>query len=315
MTRALLVGLVAALACGGRTRPASRAGDELDEGGGALARASIQLRLGSDDTKRAHGDEDDDASDGSAPFGGDAYGGATYAGWTATAWTPSTSPHVMPYTPAYGLTGALEGTVSWHGPIPSTLLSTCGPIAHPTLRVGTDQRLVGASVYIERLQVGRVASLFPGVGGIVAKRGCAFVPAAQLVASVPANVTLYGDATRTRVWAGAVGALKAYDLQEAGRVELAVTGGVLEIASADGRIAPAWVLALDTPAYAITDDAGRYRIEQLAPGSYDVTFWQAPIATSGPDGVFSHGPPIVVHRRVQVAGEKVAHVDVALSAR
>jgi hypothetical protein len=31
--------------------------------------------------------------------------------------------------------------------------------------------------------------------------------------------------------------------------------------------------------------------------------------------VFSHGPPIVAHRRVQVAGEKVAHVDVALSAR
>ena len=36
--------------------------------------------------------------------------------------------------------------------------------------------------------------------------------------------------------------------------------------SEDGKLGAAWVIGLDTPYYAITDDAGRFRIDELATG-------------------------------------------------
>jgi hypothetical protein len=72
------------------------------------------------------------------------------------------------------------------------------------------------------------------------------------------------------------------------------------------------VIALDTPYFAITDDTGRYRIDELATGTYDVTFWQPPIASISRDGTWSYTAPIVVKRKVTV-GSKPAQLSVTLS--
>jgi len=72
------------------------------------------------------------------------------------------------------------------------------------------------------------------------------------------------------------------------------------------------VIGLDTPYYAITDDSGRFRIDELAPGTYDLTFWQAPIPTANSDGSLAYGAPIVVHRAVRVDGTRATNVPVAL---
>ena len=37
------------------------------------------------------------------------------------------------------------------------------------------------------------------VGGIVAKHGCALVPAAQIVTPLPGSVAIHGDTQRTRI--------------------------------------------------------------------------------------------------------------------
>jgi hypothetical protein len=92
---------------------------------------------------------------------------------------------------------------------------------------------------------------------------------------------------------------------------LQVPPGITRIDAEDGSLSSAWVLALDTPYYAITDDSGRFRIDELAAGTYDVTIWQAPLPDDG-KGAITYGAPLVVHRNVRVEGNKAAKLDVGL---
>ncbi len=323
MVRAGLL-LAAVAACGGRAQPAvNKAGDQQDEGAGELAKASIQLSLGGVErgglfAREAHRQFGGDAYGGST-YGGDPYGGASYAGWTIPQWTyaaPNRLPH---YNVASGLTGALDGVVTWTGAPPGKLATACGTIDNPSLRVGRDKAVRGVIVYIEKVSIGRAAPYYgrpASVGGVVAKHGCALLPVAQILTPLPASVAIHGDGVRAglRVTIGAAAA-KSYELQEGGVVQVEVKPGLTQIEGDDGKLAAAWVLALDTPYYAITDDVGRFRIDELASGTYDVAFWQAPIATAGPDGVLAYGAPMIVHRSVRIDAGKTAKLNVALPGR
>jgi hypothetical protein len=107
---------------------------------------------------------------------------------------------------------------------------------------------------------------------------------------------------------------RARRVYEAGLVQIEVKAGVTKIESEDGKLASAWVLGLDTLYYAITDDLGRFRIDELAPGTYELTFWQPPVASISRDGTFSYGPPIVAKRTVKV-GATTARLSVTLPSR
>jgi hypothetical protein len=320
---------IAAVACGSSQRGTlAKAGDTQDDGGGELARQSISLSLGGDANEIAQadaarrgvgGDIYGGLIYGGTMYGGDPYGGAGYAGWTIPQWSFSTPNRVPHYNLGTTLVGALEGRVMWAGAPPPKLATACGSIENSTIRVGTDKGVRGVVVYIDKVSVGRQLPYYSrpaAVGGVVAKRGCALVPAAQIVAPLPASVSVHGDATRTRVRVTPTGiAARSYDLQEGGLVEVEARPGVTRIDSDDGKLVAAWVLAIDSPYYAITDDTGRFRIDDLAPGSYDVTFWAAPIATASANGAIGYGPPTIMQRTVKVGGPVAARVELALPAR
>lgn len=321
--RGTLAWLAVAASCGGRVpAPASHAGDTQDEGAGDLARASIRLTLGGpareapDEPRARVAEAYGGATYGGAAYGGDPYGGSGYAGWTVPQWN-YTPPTRMPrYTVATNLDGAVEGVVTWIGARPSKLATACGTIDNPSLRVGSDHGLRGAIVYIEKVSTGRAVPFYgrpASVGGIVAKHGCALLPAVQVVSPLPASVTIHGDATRARlrVTVGAAAA-KAYDMQEGGLVQVEVKSGLTEIDGDDARLVPAWVLAIDTPYYAITDDAGRFRIDELAAGTYDIAFWQPPVVSASGGGVIAAGAPVIVHRSVRIENGKTTRLDVAM---
>lgn len=331
LARVLL--LVGVAACGSSQRSTlSKAGDDRDDGAGILAQASIRL-ITNDETTEIEVFTERRARTpysavyggsmyGGDPYGGAAYGGATYAGWTVPQWNYAPPNRVPSYNIVGGLSGSVEGTVTWTGAPPAKVTSACGPIANPTLRVGTDKAARGVIVYIEKVAVGRATPYYArpaGVGGVLSKRGCALVPAAQIVAPLPSSLSIHGDDTRAklRVSAPPVGGKprnSTHDLQEGGLVQLEVKSGVMRVDSDDDMVAAAWVLGLETPYFAITDDAGRYRIDELAPGTYELTFWQPPVATASPDGTFSYGAPIVVRRSVKVGG-KASQLSVALPGR
>lgn len=327
--------LIAGVACGGPARaPLAKAGTDKDEGAGDLARASQHLTTGSasdrtagftNPTPRASSRYELGYANpfggniyGGDPYGGAAYGGIGYANWIVPQWSYS-PPNRMPrYSVVAGQSGAVEGTVTWLGAPPAKVATACGPIDNPTLRVGTDKAARGVVVYIEKVVTGRSTPYYTrpaSVGGTLAKRGCTLVPAAQIVAPLPGSLTVHGDESRIKLELTVDKAKPiTRDMQEGGFVQIEAKPGVTRVESEDRKLSPAWVLGLETPYYAITDDTGRYRIDELAPGTYELTFWHPPVATTNASGTWSYGAPTILRRSVKV-GAKTSQLSVALSGR
>lgn len=268
----------AVCACGGNRPALYPAGTDRDEGHGLLARASTQFLT---DDERDDGLFDDAPRRrpyGGSGYGGSGYGGASYAGFVVPAWAVTAPVRTPKYNQTPGLTGAIEGTVALR-PAPTR----CG-VAAP------------AVVYIEKVQVGRVLmneGRPASVGGTLVKRGCALAPAVQIVTPLPAALAIHGDAKPARLRVGA----QAFELQPAGRVAIQLAAGVTRVDVEGGGAA--WILALDTPAYAITDDRGRFRLDELAAGTYEVTIWRA-----------GKLEPALVKRTVKVEHHRTARLDV-----
>jgi hypothetical protein len=313
--------LASGLACRGSSAPLYPAGTTYDEGHGELALASMKLLTPAPDAPPAARPEADplaepdpcDPDGAAASSGGAAYGGSTYAGHVVPDWRSMAVDRKPKYRQTSGLSGAIEGVIRWRGAVPGKLTTSCGAIE--PLAIGADQALAGVLVYIERVSVGRplpVEGKPASVGGLVVKRGCALVPAVQVATPLPSPLIVHGDARRTKLRVTPpAGPGKTYELQEAGRIGMQVQAGVTRIDAADGSFASAWVVALDTPSYALTDDRGRFRIDELAAGTYEVTIWQAPVPAVG-KGALTYGAPIVVRRTVRVGADRTARLDVGL---
>jgi hypothetical protein len=352
--------LIALAACGGSQSTRLTRGGDNDEGAGQLARASLKLSMDSGETDdEGFGDEttEDEYAQrrayarygdvyggdpyGGDPYGGDPYGGTNYANWRMPQWNYNTPNRTPSYQITVGLPGAIEGSVSWNGPLPGKLASPCGAMDNPTLRVSTDKRVRGVIVYIEKIEVGRATPYYTrpaSVGGVLAKHSCTLSPAVQIVAPLPGSIEIHGDATKAKIKITPppvtkdskpiemidpdTGELttaapksrdpKTQEMEEGGLIIAEVQDGVTRVDGDDGKLGAAWVLGLDTPYFAITDDSGRYRIDELAAGTYDVTFWQPPIASVGRDGNWTYSAPIVTKRKVTV-GSKTAQLSVTLS--
>lgn len=322
--RVVLVVVVLA-ACGAAPSPRLYpAGSDRDDGYGELAQASVRLWIGGDGEPLIGARSPRRA----ARYGGDAYGGAVYGDelddvdeptprgrcpGNAIACRPGV-PTGPRYRPTPGLTGVIEGTVTWRGAPPRPLATACGPIASPGVRVGADHTVAGILIYIEHVETGRP---IPGplrtasVGGTLVKRGCALSPTLQIVTPLPAELAIHGDAAPARLRVVQPTGTQPVELQEAGRLVLTAQPGVTRVEADDGSLAAAWIVASDTPYYALTDDHGRFRIDELAAGSYDVTVLRPPVATIA-DGKLAYGAPVATHRTIQVDAARPARLDVAL---
>ncbi|HEX2691461.1 MAG TPA: carboxypeptidase-like regulatory domain-containing protein, partial [Kofleriaceae bacterium] len=187
-------------------------------------------------------------------------------------------------------------------------------IANPSVRVGAHNAVSGMLIYIEHVEVGRTLPSYgqpARVGGTIVKRGCALAPVVQIVTPLPAGLAIHGDATGVTLRVTQPGGVQPLELAEAGRVLLQAQPGLTRIDAADDSLGAAWVIAADTPYYAITDDRGRFRIDELAAGTYDVTFFGPPLAGTA-NGKLVYGPPVITHRSIKVDPDRPARLDVVL---
>jgi hypothetical protein len=316
--------LLAACACGsGHRSQLYPAGSDKDDGYGDLAQKSARLLTGDPADRSLFGSRRSHRRHDGEPYGGNPYGGATYGGdpygSQADPAPPVSSahtigPHITRYNPTSGLTGAIEGTVTWRGAPPVPVVTACGAIDNPSVRIGDGRAVGGVLVYIEHVEIGRAMPTLgraATVGGTIAKRGCVLAPAAQILTPLPAGLAIHGDAAAVRLRVTQPSGVRPFDLEEAGRIVLQAQPGVTRVDADDGSLAAAWVVATDTPYYAITDDSGRFRIDELAAGTYDVTFWHPPLATIASDKLV-YGAPVITQRSVTVGATRPARLDVAL---
>lgn len=320
----LLVGVLAA--CGsGRRSQMYPAGTDQDDGYGDLAQKSARF-LTSDRpdpplSSSHRGRHTRHTADlyGGDPYGGSMYGGDPYGGSPGPAPAPPI-PRAGPrarYDASTGLTGTIEGTVTWRGSRPAPLTTACGTIDNPSVRIAANRAVGGVLVTIEHVEAGRALPSYGRpvmVGGTIAKRGCVLAPALQILTPLPAGLAIHGDATEAKLRVAQPSGVKLFELQRAGRITIQAQPGVTRVEAEDGSLGAAWVIALDTPSYAITDDNGRFRLDELAAGSYDVTFWRPPLPGAA-GGKLVYGQPVLVHRSVKVEATRPARLDVTLDAR
>jgi hypothetical protein len=320
--RRRLVALALLGACGGGASTLYKAGSREDDGHGELAQASSKLMILEDDSVYAvaarrpgaprQSTPDDDF--GGDPYGGDPYGGINYGSFNPNVYGyPNRSPR---YTPAEGLTGSIEGTVSWRGGIPAKRSTPCGQV--DVAAIGPDRGVGDVLVYIEHVHTGRAINMegsrAASVGGLLVKRNCALVPTVQIMTPIPTTLAIHGDAkpAKLRVQLPS-GSARTMELEAAGRLSIGVPAdGITQVEGVEAGLTSAWVHALETTYYAITDDRGRFRIDELAPGTYEVTIWHAPIFADG-----KYGSPLVVKRTVKIdkAARTSTRVDVAIGTK
>ena len=116
--------LLLCVACHGATTLHPIPGSDKDDGHGELAGASARL-LTSDQGSGA-----DPLSPRRRKRVDDEYGGSEYASYTVPTWTtpPPGAHRTYPrYAQTAGLTGAIEGTISWRGALPTKRATACGP--------------------------------------------------------------------------------------------------------------------------------------------------------------------------------------------
>jgi hypothetical protein len=316
--------LVGALACRSTAPPLyPAAGAHDDDGHGELAQASIRL-LTSEHTAddpaappppRIFDLDEDEVADPDAVLGlaTGAFGGALYADYVVPPWPALHFNRRPRYHQSESLSGAVEGVITWRGAVPGTLATACGAVAPVT--AGAGHALAGVLVYIEKVSVGRTLPSEgkpANVGGLVVKRGCALAPAMQIATPLPAALTVHGDGKPARLRVTPPdGAVARYDLEAGGRASLQLQAGLTRVEADDGSLAAAWVFAADTPYYAVTDDQGRFRLDELPSGVYDVTAWHSPVPALV-NGALSYGAPIVARRSVQIVAGQSARLDLAI---
>ncbi|MGE0545981.1 MAG: carboxypeptidase-like regulatory domain-containing protein [Kofleriaceae bacterium] len=316
------------------TRALKPAGAKGDDGHGILARASTRLMTSGDEAPPADDErsqrhersemetflEEGDAGEfGGTSYGGNGSGGPPYATYRVPPWQPVARVRSTRQLQRPGLTGSVEGVVHWRGAIPSRVTTTCGTIEQ--VNVSADRSVAGVVVVFEPQRYVR-SILYsdddergpPSIGGAIVKRGCALMPSLQPINPVPAALTVQGDAKRATISVRASsGEAKRYELQAGGRVVMPVGPGLTSIHDVDSAgAAPAWVFGIESPYYAITDDRGRYRIDELSPGTYRVTIVQPPIAQVAKDGKPVFGTPEITHRTVAIDGKRPSRLDVTI---
>jgi hypothetical protein len=276
-----------------------------DEGHGALARASTKLLMGGEEqvptTPATNTVEIDDVE---VALRGEPYGGY---GDAADAMYRVDVPH---YDVVEGLTGVVEGSVRWRGELPGKRQTPCGEL--PAAAIDRERGLGDVLVYVtaESVVRGRSTAIKGdgstlGVGGLVVHRACALVPTLQVITPVPSTLTLHSESAAVTM--GLMlpsGKHRDVAVERAGRATVPVELGITKVTT-DGA-APAYVHGIQTPYYAITDDRGRFRLDELAPGAYELVFWHAPLEGS------RSAAPLVTQRRIVVSAGRPARVDVSL---
>jgi len=330
------IALAAQVGCGGRaatTLPA--AGADADDGAGQLAQASLEVRLGDGmpdlaaEVERARAgagrrttrpalsaawtstrpDGTDPTLAGSvygldSSVGGSMYGFGLGFGRSGFGVAGGDLP-----SRTDGGDGAVLGTVTWRAD---------GGVAWPAGCAGArvaraGGAVAGAIVYLAGAPLRRDAfddERWTAARGALTADDCALWPAAQVVAPVPGVVELENGAAGSLAFA--VDGRSGPTLEPGARSKLAMTDVGIVRVDGGGR-APAWVLGQTSDYHTVTDALGRFAIDGVPAGSYELVIWYPPLVRAVEDDRPVWTEPTVVRRRIAVGAAATVRASLALT--
>lgn len=349
---ATLIGVAGALACTSASRPTGpslpKAGSPEDDGTGLLARWSRGGHGGCEGEDCATGGDVYGYYGGDVYgyYGGDTYGyyggdyygyygGDPYGGYAygyGGYWQPEYKqppPQVVDYAPmtTVSTAGTIEGVVKWKN-APAALATIKGVKgsacekdgANPTL-VRSSSGGVGATlVYLADIRSGKN---YTGLGGTVEQRDCVFSPHMQIAAPIGvviqfANQDLVGHELRIRALPDDRRKEQKDELLPVPTMRIKdhplVEPGIYEVTTdEESGAGVAWIVVPRHPYYAVTDEDGRFRFDDVPAGEYTLVAWHEPVATSvDTNGRMIRGNPVETRIRVKVSAGQIVPVDVSL---
>jgi hypothetical protein len=339
---ALATGVGVGVACGGNaTRPSAlpRAGSPSDDGTGFMARMSRgqhpRVRGGDDGSGEEDVYEEDESYAGEW-YGGGAYGGGVY-GVGGTIYPPATAAPA-PVAGGYmidsivenGRGGSIEGVVSWKGarppaslPAVASAVRCSGALENASLRVSAQGGLRDAVVYLVDIKSGKAPP--PALGGTLEIGACRFAPLVQLampIGQVLAITNRDDTAAQVRMtrrattMAGPPGeAVTDVELGARGEADVLLDrDAAFETSLTGGHpAAAAWVVVPPHPYYVLTDEQGRFRLDDVPPGEYTLAVWHPPVVTGvSAAGVVQRSPSHETRTHVRVEAMKPTAVRLEL---
>ena len=180
--------------------------------------------------------------------------------------------------------GSITGVVTFSGTPPTVPPITttknrdfCGmTIVNPLYVVGKDGALANVEVYIRQIDKGKAK---PGTPITLTNEHCMFAPRVQ-GACVGQSIKIVSDdpilhnthpqvaATNATLYNVAL-PFKGFSVVKT----LAPTAGLLRIKCDAHEWMRAWIVELDHPYFATTDEAGKFTITDVPPGSYELVAW------------------------------------------
>lgn len=226
------------------------------------------------------------------------FGAVLAAGWGMAAPAPAYEAVAVPNG------GVLTGSVRFSGTIPKLEpipvkknQDTCGhSVPNEALVLGPTRGVKGSVILIEGVPKGKKAE-----GEMVLDNvRCLFVPhVSAVMAGAPAKIRNSDPLQHNAHGFLAVRPIFNLPLSFKGRVSDVTARlrepGLVKVLCDVHTHMFAWIVVHDNPYVAVTDDAGRFRIDGIPPGSYTVTMWHEGFVQKGVD---KDGRPVYDELRV-----------------
>ena len=218
--------------------------------------------------------------------------------------------------------GSVTGAVKFVGALPKLdpvrvikNQDSCGRSKpNEALVVGAGEGVKNAVVWIEGITAGKK---FAGKTVVLDNLKCVFLPHVMLTFLAERAQVVNGDEVLHNVNATGANPFnlalpnKGQQIDIAKRIKRA---GVSELKCNAHVHMRGWMITLDHPYAAVTDEEGHFAIDDIPPGKYKLTMWHEPWMEKGrdKDGRPAYGPPVTLAREITITASGSTQVEFEL---
>lgn len=211
--------------------------------------------------------------------------------------------------------GAIEGTVVWEGEVPSLELrvntdqQVCehveGTVQSPRLSVGESGGVADAVVFLRGIEQGKPLEALDAEA-VLDQEGCLYKPFVQVMPEKETLTLINSDPVNHNVHAKQEGhrdpfnyAMPNSEWPEKQTIEKRLyRPGVVAVNCDVHMWMSAYIHVVEHPYYAVTDETGEFRLEDVPPGEYELVMWhpgwEAELSRNaqGQLAGYEYGPPV-----------------------